>query len=419
MTLASAEAGEATREAPVPPASGTWIEIDRNALRNNIGELRAMLGESEMCMVVKGNAYGHGYDPVVPIAEQAGVRTFSVFSAREAAGFLAASDGGSRLMVMGHADHRNLPWLIGNDLEPWLNDRNDWPVLRDAIDREAADHPMRLHLEVETGMNRTGLQPEAAFATALEIIDHDGVVLEGVCTHLAGAEDSRNWDRIERQKRAYHGFLERLAEQGVRPNKRHMASSAAAILQPDCRLDMARIGIANYGLWPTREVRERMHGRPDAPRLCNVLAWKSRVVAVKRVVDGEYVGYGQSYEAEGDTVIAVVAVGYGDGFARDLSNRGFVLIRGKRASIVGNVNMNMVQCHVTHIPRVQAGDEAVLIGRQGEREISVHSFSDFNMTVNYELMSRLSWEIPRRVVDGPSVVLGEGRASLETTGQAT
>jgi alanine racemase len=375
-----------------PPASGTWIEIDRNALARNLSELQRMLGDTRLCMVVKGNAYGHGYGAVVPLAEAAGVRHFAVFSAREAAGFLAASDGESRLMVMGHADHRNIPWLLENDVEVWLNDPHDWPLVRKAV--RDADKPMRLHVEVETGMNRTGLQEEEAFRVAQEVAEHPGAVLEGVCTHLAGAEDQRNHARIEVQKQRYHA------------NLRHIASSSAAMLQPDARLDLARVGIACYGLWPTREVRQSMQGRPDAPALCNVLTWKSRVVAVKHVPDGEYVGYGTTYEAEGDTLIAVVAVGYGDGFARDLSNRGHVLIRGKRATIVGNVNMNMVQCHVTHIPDVQAGDEVVLIGRQGSHDISVHSFSDFNMIVNYELMARLSWEIPRRVVDGPGIEFG-------------
>ena len=177
-----------------------------------------------------------------------------------------------------------------------------------------------------------------------------------------------------------------------------MASSAAALLDEDARLDLCRVGIASYGLWPSREVHNTMQRRGTDLVLRNVLAWKSRIVACKDVDDGDYVGYGNAYEAEGDTRVAVVGVGYGDGFARALSNQGHVLIRGRRASIVGNVNMNMVQCHIGHIPDACTGDEVVLVGRQEDREISVSSFADFNAVVNYELMARLSHEIPRIVV---------------------
>lgn len=385
-------------EDEAPPASGTWIEIDETALRQNLRNLRQLFDPSEYCMVVKGNAYGHGYDPVIPIAEAEGVRKFAVFSAREAHGFLHASDGKSRLMIMGHADHENLPWIIENHFEPWLNDSHDWPLMKEELHR-CGDEPLRVHLEVETGMNRTGLPPDEAFEVAQAIHAHPKVELEGVCTHLAGAEDKANGERIARQKKRYWAFLHRLDEAGIPYNKRHIASSAAALLDKDCRLDLVRVGIASYGLWPSQQVHERgVQQGHDPKMLRNVLAWKSRIVACKGVEDGDFVGYGMNYEAEGDMRIGVVAVGYGDGFARDLSNRGYVLIRGKRASIVGHVNMNMVQTHITHIPGVQAGDEVVLVGRQGERDISVASFSEFNNVVNYELMARLSWEIPRLVV---------------------
>lgn len=382
-----------------PPVTGTWIEIDAAALRQNLRELQRTFGpETTLCMVVKGNAYGHGYDPVVPIAEAAGVRDFAVFSAREAMGFLDASDGRSRLQVMGHADPRNLEWMCRNGIQPWINDVKEWEVFSTEVDR--LPEPLGVHVEVETGMNRSGLQPENALRVVQEIWEHDNMRLEGVCTHLAGAEDSRNDDRLERQQERYHDFLARLEDLGIRPAKRHIASSAAALRNPDFRLDMVRVGIAAYGLWPAYEVRRAVADLDRAPTLRPVLSWKSRLLAVKKVPDGAFVGYGKSYRAEGETVVGVVSVGYADGFARGLSNQGYVLLRGKRASIIGNVNMNMVQVHLTHIPDATPGDEVTVVGREGDEEISVASFSDFNNVVNYEQMSRLSWEIPRRLRDG-------------------
>lgn len=379
-----------------PPDSGSWIEIDAACLEANIAAIREHIAPAEYCMVVKGNSYGHGYDPMIPLAEANGVRRFAVFSAREAAAFLRASDGQSRLMVMGHASHGNLPWLVENDLEPWLTDPHDWPALKKAA--EHLDRPVRVHLEVETGMNRTGLSPKVAIEVAREIHKHPLGELEGLCTHLAGRESSENNDRTERQWEWFQEVEKTLRAEGIRPNVRHVSSSAASIMDPDFRLDMCRIGIASYGLWPGDEVMKTMQRVGSGLTLRNVLQWKSRVVATKDVADGQFVGYGRSFEAEGDTRIAVVGVGYSDGFARDLSNRGHVLIRGRRASIVGNVGMNMIQVNIRHIPDVEVGDEVVLIGRQGQREISVASFADFNSIVNYELMARLSRDVPRHVV---------------------
>lgn len=383
-----------TDEQPVP---GTWIEINQTALRHNLTALQERFAPAEMCMVVKGNAYGHGYEAIVPLAEEAGIRQFAVFSGREAAGFLRASDGGSTLQVMGHADHRNLPWMVRRNMQPWLNDLDDWEALLEVLDE--CEQEVRVHLEVETGMNRTGLPPAQAFEVAQAIHENPQLVLEGVCTHLAGLEQGRNQPRIRRQRRVFQEFLDALEADGIRPNKRHMASSLAALDDPRTRLDMVRVGIASYGLWPSPESYRQNRDSDDPLELRPVLRWRSQVMALKPVVDGDYVGYGTTYQAEGPIRIAVVPVGYADGFARDLSNRGHVLIGGKRCSIIGNVNMNMVQAHVSHVPDLACGDEVILIGDQGDESISVASFSDFNNVVNYELMSRLSWEIPRFIVD--------------------
>lgn len=377
--------------------SGTWIEIDAAALRHNVDALNHILGETELCMVVKGNAYGHGYAPIVTVAEAHGHRSFAVFSAREARNFVAASDGHSRLQVMGTAEPQNLQWLVDQGIEFWLNAKEDWPIVK------ALSGQPKLHMELETGMNRSGIEPDDALAIAEELHAR-GWELAGTCTHLAGAEDPTNDERIEAQLERFQSFVGEMAARGIPTGQRHAASSAAALRLPSSRMDLVRIGIACYGLWPSPHVRRLVYGEP--PDLRNVLTWKSRLMSCRDVADGENVGYGESYEAEGDMRIGLVAVGYGDGLSRGLSNQGHVLVRGKRASIIGPVNMNMIQIHIGHIPGVASGDEVMLIGRQGNRDISVASFTEFNRIVNYELMARLSWEVPRIVVDedkpGPS-----------------
>lgn len=384
-----------------PQVASNWIEIDRHALAENRRTLHELIGpECTIVSVVKGNAYGHGFDPVINLIEELGAEDFAVFSIAEAVAFKRVAEKRSRLQIMGYVQPELADWVIENDCRPWIGQPEAWPRYRDAAERLGT--PLNVHLEVETGMNRTGVLPEEALQIATEIHDHDLVHLEGVCTHLAGAEDHQNAPRISLQKRAYFTFLDRLKEHGIDYGKRHIASSAAALLDPEARLDMVRVGIAQYGFWPTREVLHRFPTETGQRplRLQRVLSWSSRVMQVHDVQDGDYVGYGRSYQAEGPQRIAIIPVGYSDGFSRGLSNLGHVLIRGRRASIIGAVNMNMIQVHVTHIPEVEPGDEVVLIGRQGDQEISVGSFADYNLVVNYELMSRLPIDIPRYVVDG-------------------
>ncbi|MBW3582238.1 MAG: alanine racemase [Euryarchaeota archaeon] len=388
------------------PYANSWIEIDQDAIRHNYEDLSAFFGpNTEIVCVVKGRAYGHGYFPTVPVLERAGARRFAVFSAHEATRFKLRARPDSSLQIMGGAHPDHIPWVVKEGCEPWVNVPGAWPDFEAEIARQRKT--TRFHVEVETGMNRTGLPWDEALDVCARIHDDPHAVLEGVCTHLAGAEEKKNEGRVALQKQRYFRFLDEIEEMGIRPNTRHIASSSAAILDPECRLDLVRIGISLYGFWPTREVYLRhmaaMGGEPawDPYR---ALSWKSSVRLVRDVMDGDFVGYGDSHQMEGPGRIAIVPVGYADGFSRGLSNLGYVLIRGRRASIVGPVNMNMLQVNVGHIPEVEPGDEVVLIGHQGDEEITVASFSEYNYMVNYEFMTRLSDEIPRHPVkhlDGP------------------
>lgn len=388
--------GPAARD---PPASGAWIEIDEPALRHNIRLVRERIAPATLCMVVKANAYGHGFDPVVPVAQDEDVEHFAVFSCREAARFLRASTKPCRLQVMGTTHPGNLEWLAAHGAAPWLHNRDQWAEIQkfvadDGLDRgggvergtggeglaaggAAGAVRMRVHLEVDTGMHRTGLAPDEAFEVAREAWRHDLVELEGVCTHLAGAESARNRDRVEAQKEVFSGFLQRLDEAGVRPPFRHLASSAAGLPEPESRLDMVRVGIPCYGMWPSPETARRTNEPAPLP-IRRVMRFKSRVMDVREVEAGRFVGYGRAFAAPGDLRVATIPVGYGDGLARELGNRGHVLLHGRRCTIVGVVNMNMIQVLVDHLDDVRRGDEVVLIGRQGDHEITVASFAEYN-----------------------------------------
>jgi len=393
----------ATAQTVAPPRHGTWLEVDAGRLRQNLAALRREFAPARLCFVVKADAYGHGVSAVVPVAEDCGVRDFAVFSAHEAWHALEASDGGSDIQVMGHIEPENMEWVARRGLLPWINDETEWSAVRNAVAAvtDGEGLPLRVHVEVETGMHRTGLEPDAAVGVVCTAADLDEVEVVGLCTHLAGAEDSRNLDRVLAQLEVFRDVRQRIEDAGVHVPLLHVASSSAALVDAGYRLDMVRTGIAGYGLWPTPEVRQRYRPRdPERPlRLRRALSWKTRVMAVKHVPEGAFVGYGQAYATPRDTTIAILPVGYGDGFTRGLSNAGQVLVHGRRCPIVGQVNMNMVQVDVGHVPATRPGDEVVLIGQQGDLELGVHSFAEAQEVINYELMTRLSRDIPRHVID--------------------
>jgi alanine racemase len=225
--------------------------------------------------------------------------------------------------------------------------------------------------------------------------------VKGVCTHFAGAEEVTNHERIKKQIKRFNDSCSWLHQQGIEPEYRHTACSAALFNFPETAMDMVRIGISSYGFWPNTETKMLNLKETEASKdpLQRVLSWKSVVMSVKHVAENEYVSYGKSYLTNHPTVIATVPVGYGYGFSRTLSNNGYVLINGMRVRVIGAVNMNLMVVDVTDLDEIKIGDEVVLIGKQGDQTITVSSFSDMNNSMNYELLTRLPSHIPRKIVD--------------------
>lgn len=348
--------------------------------------------------VVKGNAYGHGIEAFCPMVYQAGGRHFSTFSVDEAYRVRQAMPKDITILVMGYVESGDqMAWVIEEGIEFYvfnLSRLNE--ALRVA---KHAGKPARIHLELETGMNRTGLLLNE-FRAALDLVrtNPENLKLIGLCTHFAGAESVANYHRIQKQRKRFKRYVEGL-DAVDRPEIVHSACSAAAMRYPGTRLDLARIGILQYGYFPSREIEAlytKNNGKNSNP-LDRVIEWKSRVMDVKNVRSNEFIGYGTSFLTNVDSTIAHVPVGYGTGFARRLSNRGRALIRGKRLPVIGMVNMNMMAVDCTGI-NVEIGDVVTLIGKDQETEITVSSFGDASQLINYELLTRLPAEIPRKVV---------------------
>ncbi len=379
--------------------SGTsLIEISESAVTGNIRFLQKQFGDSVLISsVVKSNAYGHGIHCFVPIAEKAGIKHFSVFSVAEAKEVMKVKRSETVIMVMGWMDDQDLGWAVENQIEFFVS---DIARMEKALEIAAAK-PAIIHVEIETGMNRTGMTVKELKKVCSIIYHNPGrFKLKGLCTHLAGAESIANHVRIQNQLALFLKYCRWMEQRGMVPEYKHVASSAAAIAYPETRFNMVRIGILQYGYWPSAETFIHCISKRDekADPLTRVISWKSRVMSVKKVKRGEFVSYGTNYLATEDKKIAIVPVGYSHGYSRSLSNLGRVLINGKRVGVIASVNMNMLIADITKLAKVKAGDEVVLIGSQGELAISVASFSEFSNQLNYELLTRLPEGTPRQVV---------------------
>lgn len=377
----------------------SFIEISESALKSNFSYLRKRLKpNTTLSHVVKGNAYGHGIEEYVPLAIKNGAEHFSVFDAYEAYRLRqVAAD--IPIMIMGMISEQQLEWAIEKDVSFFVFDE---ARLIKAIDIARRQGKKALvHLEIETGMNRSGFESDI-WARIIAVVNaaQDALEVQGFCTHYAGAESIVNHPRVLQQMDKFEEAKGVFSQAGIKAQKYHSACSAAFLRFPQSQQDLVRIGILQYGFWPSAEtylaVEHSLSSKPDPLRRC--LSWKSKVMNIKPVKKGDYVGYGSSYMAARDMKIAAVPVGYSHGFSRSLSNAGRALIRGERVAVVGVVNMNVMMLDISHVEGVESGDEVVLIGEQGELSISVSSFSEYSDQMNYELLTRLPADIPRYII---------------------
>jgi alanine racemase len=378
--------------------SPSTIFLSKSALQNNIDFIKSQLGgHVAISSVIKGNAYGHGVRQFVKLAEGCGIRHFSVFSADEALEVMQVRENGSEIMIMGALDNDDLEWVISNDIHFFVFELDR--LTQAIVTAQRLNKKARIHLEVETGLNRTGFDQKGILKVINYLnLNEDHFVLEGVCTHFAGAESVANHYRVKKQLKTFNKLHKTLISKGLTPKIRHTACSAAAITYPKTQMDMVRIGILQYGFWPSRETfiefLGRMKNADKNDPLKRVISWRSTIMSTKSVQIGEFIGYGTSYLAQQDMRIATVPVGYAQGYSRSLSNLGRVLVKQIRAGVIGVVNMNMLIIDISETD-AEKGDEVILIGGHNDVEISVASFGELSNQLNYELLTRLPDRIPR------------------------
>ena len=296
------------------------IELSKDSLRNNINFLKKEMSKKvKISSVVKGNAYGHGIKEFIPMAEECGMNHFSVYSADEALEVFKCADEKSKIMIMGAVEDEQVEWAINAGIEFYVF---DFDRLNKAIEYAVKlKRKAIIHIEIETGMNRTGFAAEDLNHLFKILKDNLSVLnIEGLCTHFAGAESIANYVRIQIQLKTYNKIYNTFIANGIKPKLRHAACSAAAMRYPKSRMDMVRIGIMQYGFWSSQETFiANINDKEDkSDPLHRIIRWKTKVMSTKTVKTGEFIGYGTSYLAQRDMKIATIPVGYSHGFSRRL-----------------------------------------------------------------------------------------------------
>ncbi len=363
-----------------------WIEIDTGAIARNIAALRALTSQDTRFMaVVKADGYGHGAVEVAGAALSAGADRLGVATVDEA---IELREAGIRapLHILGTAPDEAAPLLVEHKIIATIATRDSAVALSRAAMR--ADAVAAYHLKLDTGMNRIGVRAEDAGDTVAWLRDMPGLTLEGVFTHFATADVPGDWEFV-RQVNRFSAAVEDMRTEGVRPSLVHAANSAATILHPETHFDMVRCGIAIYGLAPSEATGGTCALDP-------AMSVKARVAFLKRIGLGDGVSYGLTWQAGGPATIATIPLGYADGIHRVLSNKMSVLIGGRRCAQVGRICMDQLMVEVPPGADVRAGDEVVLVGRQGTETITLDELADLAGTINYEMACGLALRMDRR-----------------------
>lgn len=363
-----------------------YAEINLDAIVKNVDNLMALTKENTGALaVVKADGYGHG-DVAVAKAVAQKVTGYAVATLDEAVN-LRENGVKKPILVLGYVDPYEFDILVSHEITATVFDVETAQLLADAA--RVQKKQAHCHIKVDTGMRRIGLEPdENGIAIVKQITALKELSADGIFTHFA-ASDETDKTSAEHQFKLFTDFTGRLEKEGIHFTYRHCANSAAVIDMPQVDLDMVRLGIAMYGMYPSDEVKK------EKVELFPALDLKSHITMVKEIPAGEKVSYGGTFTTTRTTKLATVSVGYGDGYPRALSSKGYVLVRGQKAPIVGRVCMDQMMVDVTDIENVTRADIVTLIGKDGDAEITVKEIAALAGTFNYEFVCDLGKRIPR------------------------
>ncbi len=383
-----------------PPRGVTWAEIDLDALAYNVAAVKQHIGRSvEIYAVVKANAYGHGSVQVSRTALEAGATRLAVHRAIEGIELRKAGLE-TQILLMGYTPPVEAEIVASWRLTPSVTTMDFAQAISSQASALGVSIPV--HVKVDSGMSRYGLMPNDVVGFIRALGDLPKISVEGIFTHFSTA-DSADQTFVRQQLSVFNDVLASLRSIGIEVPVVHAANSAAIMKLPESHFNAVRPGLILYGLYPSSEWPPVFEIRP-------VLTLKSMVVRVQNTPVGTAVGYGRTFVAKHQMRIALIPIGYGDGYHRILSNKGKVLVRGKYAPILGRVSMDQIVVNVTDIQDVQQDDEVVLIGRQGQAQIRAEILADLAGTINYEVTTSLLPRVTRIYKHGTEIV---GMTSLQ------
>jgi len=371
---------------PLRPA---WTEIDLGRLRRNLQLIRRDLpAKVKLMAICKDEAYGHGALDVARIALEEGASSLGLSTLEEA---LTLRDAGIKapLLLLGERQEAELPWCVAHDLTVCVNEPNTVRQLA----KVAANHGKRVpvHVKINSGMSRYGVRWTEALALIEQICSEKSLLLEGAMTHFAQSDETdKTFANLQISR--FDEVMNGLAEKGIRVKCQHLCNSGGFLDLPHAHRDMVRTGILMFGVFPSSVCRR-------IPGIEPIMSVKAKIAAIQTLEPGEVVGYGMRYKAETKRRIAVLPIGYGDGFPR-VRNQGDALIHGKHAPLVGGIAMDALMVDVTEIPEAQMWDEAVIMGRQGDQEITVHDLAKLKNSVSYEVLTSWRLRLRRKCVNG-------------------
>ena len=370
---------------PLRPA---WVEIDLARLRNNLRLIRRDLPRHVRLMaVVKDEAYGHGAPDAARIALEEGAWGLGLSTLEEA---MTLREAGitAPLLLLGERQEAELPWCVEHDLTVCINGSHTVRKLAHI----AAAHGKRVpvHLKIHTGMSRFGARWDEVLPLIEQIAAEKSLLLEGVMTHFAQSDETdKTFANLQFSR--FNEVLRAMEQRKIPVKLRHTCNSGGFLDLPHAHLDMVRVGILMYGVFPSSVCRR-------IPGIEPVMSVKARIAAIQKLKPGEVVGYGMRYTAPSERRIAVLPIGYGDGFPR-VRNTGGALIHGRRAPLIGGIAMDALMVDITDIPEAQTWDEAVLMGKQGGEEITVHDIAKLKNSVSYDVLTNWRLRLRRKAVN--------------------
>jgi len=376
-------------DSTVFPLRPAWVEIDLARLRNNLRLIRRDLPRQvQLLAVVKDEAYGHGALDVARIALEEGAWGFGLSTLEEAMNLREAGIQ-APLVLLGERQEAELPWCVEHNLTVCVNEPHAVRQLASLAARAGRRVPV--HLKVQTGMSRYGVRWDEALPLVERIVAEKSLQLEGIMTHFAQSDETdKTFANLQFSR--FTEVLQSLAARHIPVKFRHTCNSGGFLDLPHAHLDMVRVGILLYGVFPSSVCRR-------IPGIEPVMSVKARIAAIQKLKPGEVVGYGMRYAAPSERRIAVLPIGYGDGFPR-VRNAGGALIHGRRAPLVGGIAMDALMVDITDIPQAQMWDEAVIMGRQGDVEITVHDIAKLKNSVSYDVLTNWRLRLRRKSVNG-------------------